>query len=485
MDRFGVILGVMIVLLPFTGVKAKPIKLRGYITDVESEGIFYIEDIRIVLEKDIFLEFDANQEIHTDEYYMADLRVGTAVIVTGDREGKSGPVQAESIKIFVEEYKKIKQTVLIEQEPHFEKRGDTWVGEIFADGQQIRVLPSTDVYYQPNDIRKITVKKSTKVSEEHENTDSPVELLQSLEQIGPNTYMTYEGIRGEDGSILANNLTFMRNELTQIEVRGYKRLKAKIIKEPNYKKNKTGYLQIRASGVFYLVPLREAQDYIQRIGNSLISDYQKNLPDDDPNKILFQFYIIKNYFPDAFAYSLPDGSIIVTDTLFDVLENEAQLAFILSHEIAHTVQGHFWQQRKLKKSQRTIHQLGGFANMITGKPSPNSLYSAEGAIWGGYVLHLENQADRLALNRLIHLDYDPREAPNFWKILCSKIPSRQFIFWTTCDNRIMRRSFLMAELGINYPDINYSKVKLNREAFQEIAKKILETGYKKSRNPYY
>ncbi len=109
----------------------------------------------------------------------------------------------------------------------------------------------------------------------------------------------------------------------------------------------------------------------------------------------------------------------------------------------------------------------------------DALSYAEGAISAGYSRHHEDQADRLVLNGLVRLGYDPREAPQVWKVLVSKIPSTPQFFWASHENNITRRSYLMAEIRINYPDINYSEVKLNREAYQEIVQLVQESKKRK------
>ena len=137
MNRSGLISGAALVLvfLFFATeiANAKSIKVRGYISEIEAEDVFFVEDIRIVLDKDIFPEFATAGETQTNEYTLADLRVGTFVEVRGNRIFASEAILAKSIKIYAEEYKKIKRTALIEREPHLEKIGNTWMGDFFAE----------------------------------------------------------------------------------------------------------------------------------------------------------------------------------------------------------------------------------------------------------------------------------------------------------------------------------------------------------------
>jgi len=52
---------------------------------------------------------------------------------------------------------------------------------------------------------------------------------------------------------------------------------------------------------------------------------------------------------DINAFAAPGGYVIITKGLYRKLENEAQLAGVLSHEIAHVVRGH--HLKILQKSQ--------------------------------------------------------------------------------------------------------------------------------------
>ena len=484
MNRIAVFLGTFLIFL--SAANAKFIKVRGYVTEVVAEDAFYIEDIRIVLNEGVFPEMASEEETDTHGYSVADLRVGSVVEVRGNQEIGSEEVQAESIRLFAEDYRKVKRTALIERAPSLEKTGDSWIGEFFADGQRIRATPSTVVTYQPNKSERKAQRESEQASKrgkasstDPEEGEPSAEPLHSLDQIGPNTFMTYEGVRGEDGTIEASSLVFERNELTWNEGR-WKRILTPTIKEPLYERNKPGRLRIPMVGSLKLVPSREAQVYIQRLGYSLIPPFQKELRDDHPDKIDFRFYLVKSLIPNAFA--LPNGVIVVYAPLLSVLENEAQLAFVLSHEIAHTVQEHYRRQKEYHRTERTLLVLGSIAAVAMGVPAASDALSyAERAIASGYSRHLENQADRMGLTGLARLGYDLREAPEVWKLMARKMPSRPQFFWASHAKNTMRRSFLMAELRINYAEIHYPELKTNKEAFEAIVSKVKEAKLRKKK----
>ena len=58
-------------------------------------------------------------------------------------------------------------------------------------------------------------------------------------------------------------------------------------------------------------------------------------------KIPFRFYVVRNKVPDLNSFE--SGTIVVNTSLFDVLENEAQLAFLLEQEMAQIVEKQGWR----------------------------------------------------------------------------------------------------------------------------------------------
>lgn len=73
-------------------------------------------------------------------------------------------------------------------------------------------------------------------------------------------------------------------------------------------------------------------DYINKVGQSLAKKVTKR-PD-----ISYNFFILDT--PEINAFAIPGGFIFITKGALKVLDNEAELAGILAHEIAHVEEGH-------------------------------------------------------------------------------------------------------------------------------------------------
>ena len=174
-----------------------------------------------------------------------------------------------------------------------------------------------------------------------------------------------------------------------------------------------------------------AQDYVNRVGQSLV-------PQNSDKR--YGFKITSSPMPDA--RSLSTGTIYVSTGLLSLVDNEAQLAYILSHEIAHVERDH-WKQDVLvakwiedaTKSQEMKAGIigavgGGLLGAFGGRGASGAL---SGAFFGAGVaqfvvklvdnksfewsLAQEDEADKLALNYMLDRNYDVRETQTFYETL--------------------------------------------------------------------
>jgi predicted Zn-dependent protease len=216
-------------------------------------------------------------------------------------------------------------------------------------------------------------------------------------------------------------------------------------KMPRYDQSKAGKLTMQM-GILpvdvKIPPSQEAQDYINKLGQSLIPSSQRALPETDPLKVPFKFFIVE--FDEPFVLGLLHGEVAVSTGLFNLLENEAQLASMMSREIAHVVQKHqYWQFNESKQKRMS---------MVLGRAMSYS--------------HLNQiQADRLSLEYMTAAGYDPREALRAWLLLEHKYPDKSDFLSGAAEHR----SYLMLELKNSYANFDYSGTKKNQDEFRKIA----------------
>jgi len=127
---------------------------------------------------------------------------------------------------------------------------------------------------------------------------------------------------------------------------------------------------------------------------------------------------------DANAFTLSNGSIYVTIAMLAALDDEAQLAAVLGHELTHYVNRHELLALREEKHQDSKAQavgtainLAAYALARTAGPSgPPPIIGAERmAAWArasmsGYSRDLERSADDAGIRRLISAGYDPSAA---------------------------------------------------------------------------
>jgi predicted Zn-dependent protease len=148
---------------------------------------------------------------------------------------------------------------------------------------------------------------------------------------------------------------------------------------------------------------RAVNAYIRSVGERLV-------PPRAASAVSFQFQVVRD--PVVNAFALPNGSIYLTVGMLARLENEAQLAHVLSHEIAHVVQRHGLQQLRNRRATIVaahIADLALFGTAIAYLPAIGSLaqYSQEN----------EAEADQLALDYLTRAGYSLEGAEQLFRVL--------------------------------------------------------------------
>lgn len=141
--------------------------------------------------------------------------------------------------------------------------------------------------------------------------------------------------------------------------------------------------------------------------------------------------------PAVNAYSAPGGYVMVTRGLLEKVENEAQLAGVLAHEIAHINEKHAlkaYQRLLAIECKKEVYQAGAKQVVqISGDPLWSSIASGviDAAILGrftdilvelivnnGYEANQENGADAEAAELMTRAGYNPHEYVKF----LAKIP---------------------------------------------------------------
>jgi hypothetical protein len=211
-----------------------------------------------------------------------------------------------------------------------------------------------------------------------------------------------------------------------------------------------------------------AQDYVNRVGQSLVPAGSDKL---------YAFKIMLNPIPEA--RSLSTGTIYVSTGLLASIENEAQLAYVLGHEIAHVDKEHWkddvlvaegkdvWNAREQEKEKKlgflrlgvgmVAGQVGGGAHMVNagtsiffdaGLPTVFKLFEKKAVV--SWDRQQEDQADEVSLHYMLNRKYDPREVPKFYaklKGLSQRDKRASLGFIASAVRLAEREPYLIAMIG--------------------------------------
>ena len=157
---------------------------------------------------------------------------------------------------------------------------------------------------------------------------------------------------------------------------------------------------IDGSGLLYQDA--EIENYLNQIAEKL----QTNSISAD---ISFQIKVIKD--PKLNAFALPNGVIYIHTGILARMENEAQLAALLAHEMTHCTHRHSLKtlrniKDRTQAKSATIRELAQLLGITGSIASIN-----------GYTRELETEADRVGLDLAVKANYDPNEVLKLFELL--------------------------------------------------------------------
>lgn len=172
-----------------------------------------------------------------------------------------------------------------------------------------------------------------------------------------------------------------------------------------------------AGEVYQQMPILPDSDpvtqYVQQLGRRLqgVIPQQYNWP--------YQFHVVQQKEINAFA--LPGGPIFVNLGTIDSAANEAQLAGVMGHEMAHIYMQHSIKQMKKNQVPSAIAGLGQILGQMIGGLG-GAIASIGGQLGGGilsmkYSRADEAQADSVGAIIAYKAGYDPRQMAVFFQTL--------------------------------------------------------------------
>ena len=163
-------------------------------------------------------------------------------------------------------------------------------------------------------------------------------------------------------------------------------------------------------------------DMIKRVGLNIqiaVEDYmaQNNLSE-NLEGYSWEFNLVES--DQVNAWCMPGGKVVVYSGILPITQDEAGLAVVMGHEIAHALAEHGNE----RMSQQLLQQAGAIGLMIAMKDEPVQTQALWMTVYGvgttvavmlPYSRTHESEADHLGLIFMSMAGYDPQKAPEFWE----------------------------------------------------------------------
>ena len=127
----------------------------------------------------------------------------------------------------------------------------------------------------------------------------------------------------------------------------------------------------------------------------------------------WEFVVIEDNSPNAFA--LPGGKVAVHTGLFQVAQNDEQLAAVMGHEIAHAIARHSAERISQQLVVQQGIQAAAASSQIAAEYADLLVQAAMVGIILPYNRTQESEADHTGLLYMARAGYDPREAVTLWR----------------------------------------------------------------------
>jgi predicted Zn-dependent protease len=209
-----------------------------------------------------------------------------------------------------------------------------------------------------------------------------------------------------------------------------------------------------------LDPDESIQADLQQIGNKLV---QNSAASGTPYQ--FRFAVLADT-QTVNAFALPGGPVFITRALLDRLENEAQLAGVLGHEIGHVIGRHSSEQiAKSQLAQSLVTAVGvAGADAGGGQGAAQMAQMVAQMVQMKYGRSDELQSDQLGIRSMAQSGYDPRAMVRVMEILAEASGgSRQPEFMSSHPDPGNRIQMIEAEIAKLYPSGVPAELTLGRQ----------------------
>jgi predicted Zn-dependent protease len=167
-------------------------------------------------------------------------------------------------------------------------------------------------------------------------------------------------------------------------------------------------------------------EMVTRVGSRIATAVQQYLASKNQQDLIsgykWEFNLVNNN--EANAWCMPGGKVVVYSGLLPLAQNEAGLAVVMGHEIAHAIARHSNE----RMSQQLAAQGVGTALSVAVSNQPALTQNIFNSVVGvgsslgilKYSRNNETEADQMGLIFMAMAGYNPNEATSFWQRMSSK-----------------------------------------------------------------
>ncbi|MSR75799.1 MAG: M48 family peptidase [Planctomycetes bacterium] len=171
----------------------------------------------------------------------------------------------------------------------------------------------------------------------------------------------------------------------------------------------------------------QASTMVKRVGSRIQGAVERHFKENQLEESLagyqWEFNLVES--ADANAWCMPGGKVVIFTGILPLTKNEAGLAAVMGHEIAHAIAEH----GRERMSQSMLAQLGMVAIDAALEEKPDETREMLMGAFGigvqlGVLLPFsrlhESEADELGLTFMAIAGYNPQEAVSFWQRMAAK-----------------------------------------------------------------
>jgi beta-barrel assembly-enhancing protease len=199
-----------------------------------------------------------------------------------------------------------------------------------------------------------------------------------------------------------------------------------------------------------------------------------------PRPFLYRVRVVSD--PTLNAFTFGGGLVYIHAGLIARMENEAQLAMVLGHEIAHVTEKHVTKGIEQAYTTQLIGNSAVVAGASTGiLPTGDALrvaYDASmNAAVNGHGRGQEREADKIGMEYMVKAGYDPREGPITFELLLKEHGDQSRLvnfFYGSHPNNVDRYETLSALAKDKYAgDVKDKRLVVNTEEFKRVTRSVV------------